>query len=709
LPLIEFRKSIRFFLEEETYKPVKWTTNDELGEVISAYNGLLVSLEMSHSQAIHALKKAKQANQIKSEFLANMSHEIRTPLNGVMGMTELLMDSNLSYEQKTLIQTIQMESESLLTIINDILDFSKIEAGKLELEKIPFNLTTTLEDLCATLAVNASNRGIELIHFLEPSAPKDLIGDPSRLRQIFMNLAGNAIKFTHEGEVFIKGTVLEEHEDEIKFIFAVKDTGIGIPSEKQGSIFDSFSQADGSTTRKYGGTGLGITISKMLVERMKGTIGLNSTEGEGTEFWFTIVFEKQKKQIPAADISPIDFTGLRMLVVDDVKTNRNILTKYFTSWGSMAISASSGHHALSILDQMERKNEKIDIIFTDFQMPTMDGFELTKQIKNIRYYKKTPVIVLTSVGMLGDGKKCKEIGIDGYLTKPVRQGELKNFAGFVLGMSKIPKAMEKNLVTRHTLNEAKINDIHVLLVEDYETNQKLAVKQLENAGFEVKLAEHGQKAVEYFLKGEFDIILMDIQMPVMDGYKATSRIREIEDPDNKTPIIAMTAHAIQGYRDQCIKAGMDDYITKPLRKAKLLAMIYKWVKHKDGNDPKFSKTVNEKNMVEMVEMPIDMDRAIHEFDDDREFFNEVFEEFLDNVEIQRGLIKQALKDQDFETIKKEAHAIKGGAANLVAMPLSTAAAQLEIAGEKGSLESCQQNFNILCIAFNNLRNFKIEA
>jgi len=709
LPLIEFRKSIRRFIERQEYKPVEWATNDELGEAISAYNGLLVSLEMSDKQAKYALEKAKKANQIKSEFLANMSHEIRTPLNGVMGMTELLMDSNLSYEQKNLIQTIQLESESLLIIINDILDFSKIEAGKLELEHIPFDLRTTLEDLSATLAINASNKGIELIHFLEPGAPKDLIGDPSRLRQVFMNLAGNAVKFTHEGEVFIKGTVLEELEDEIKFLFAVRDTGIGIPPDKQDTIFDSFSQADGSTTRKYGGTGLGITISKMLVERMEGTIGLTSEEGRGTEFWFTVVFKKQKKELKIGDISKIDFSGMNMLVVDDIKTNRDVLTKYLKSWGCNAIVASSGTEAVSILEQTEDANDKIDVIFIDFQMPSMNGFDLSKQIKQMPYFNDIPIILLTSMGMLGDGKKCKQIGIEGYLTKPIRQGELKNFTGYVLGMGKIPFALEKNLVTRHTLNEARINDIHVLLVEDYETNQRLAVKQLENAGFMVTLAEHGQKAVEYYSEVDFDIILMDIQMPIMDGYQATSVIRKMETEEKRTPIIAMTAHAIQGYREQCIKAGMDDYITKPLRKAKLLAVIQKWVKNKDIIHARFSQNATSAQNPVSAEIPIDIEKAYHEFDDDQEFFLEVYEGFMSNVQEQIGLLKKALADSDFSTVHKEAHAIKGGAANLAALPLSLAAADLEKSGRDKKKADCKQAYGNLCAAYNNLKNFKLKA
>ncbi len=687
IPMRELIDSIHRFNKYQELKPAISMADDEIGQVISAYNGLILSLDMGNTQIKDALKKSREANKIKGEFLANMSHEIRTPLNGIMGMADLLNQTDLSLEQQNLATTVYMESESLLNIINDILDFSKIEAGKLELEAIEFDLRHTLENLCAAMAVNANRKGIELIHYLGSDSCTQLIGDPGRLRQIFVNLIGNAIKFTHEGEVFLKGEMIEKFDQKVVFLFTVKDTGVGIPKDKQDTIFDSFSQADGSTTRKYGGTGLGITIAKMLVEKMGGRIGLRSEPEQGTEFWFELEFYKQPENCNQQKIPNMDVHDLTLFVVDDVKTSRDVVSKYFESWGGCSITCSNGEQALAMLKELEKKKQDVDVILIDFSMPSMKGQELAKKIRTLPVYKHTPLIVLAAIGMPGDGKKCSDIGVDGYLTKPIRQEDLKTFINYVLGNTSVENKETRKLVTRHTLAEARRKNIRLLLVEDYETNQVLVTKQLELAGFNVILANNGKEAVQLYKDQSFDIILMDIQMPVMDGYEATARIRKIENGKVHTPIIAMTAHAIKGYQEECINAGMDDYITKPLKREVLISTVSKWIQ----NDPLKSSTHNyyirhpQKDVIDKNNI-IDLGDALKEFDNDEDFFYEVFDGFIETVGGQIHVLEQAVDSNDCERIKIESHSIKGGAANILAIPLSKSASKLEQLGISGKID-----------------------
>ena len=538
--------------------------------------------ELEH-EIMEKSRLAEEASKAKGEFLANMSHEIRTPLNGIIGMAELALDTKIDDNQKNIFHTINTEASSLQDVINEILDFSKIEAGKVDIEEVPFDLRHAIEDVANSFAYRAEQQGLDFISFLAPDVPSQLIGDPARLRQIVVNLMGNALKFTHKGEIYLKGELIEEIEDCAKIRFSVKDTGIGIPEDRQTTIFESFSQADGSTTRKYGGTGLGTTISKQLAEMMGGEIGVESKEGKGSTFWFTALFGKQEGKNQISATPEFDLKNLKVLVVDNNQTNRFILMEYLKSWGCLSTEVAGGRKALTVLSDADSSKSPFDLILTDFQMPEMSGFDLAKKIKTIDTLKDVPIIVLTSAGKKGDGRNCKEIGINGYLTKPIRQNEMRKAIVSVLGLSTGRKTGSlPELVTRHSVTEDYRKEVQILLVEDYPTNQKVAMRHLSRAGYQVDLAEDGSQAVKAYMRKSYDLAFMDIQMPIMDGYAATREIRKIEARNlgqssiQRFPIIAMTAHAIKGYREKCLEAGMDDYIAKPIKRKELLAMAEKW-------------------------------------------------------------------------------------------------------------------------------------
>ncbi len=689
----------------------------DITEQKKAENDLIYETKRANEMAM----AAEAASRAKSEFLANMSHEIRTPINGVVGMAEILMDSPLNENQKTFVQTISSEVDSLLGIINTVLDFSKIEAGKLELEEIEFDLRKLFEDLSEVLSIRAEKKGLNFLSFLNTDIPTDLKGDPGRLRQIFMNLVGNALKFTNKGEISVSGTKIEESFKRVRIRFEVKDTGIGIPKEKQDQIFESFSQADGSTTRKYGGTGLGTTISKQLVELMNGEIGLKSEENEGSTFWFTIDVKKQEARNLSEREHDIDLNGLTVLIVDENEMHQFILSKYLKTYGCDTVTARRSEDVMKILDGQDA-NQEIHLILTDFYFSETNGFEVAQNIRKSKAYDDIPIVLLTSVGAVGDGRRCRDIGIQGYLPRPVRKEDLGMTIASVLGVIREHPKTENALITKHTLKESQKKDFQILVAEDYPTNQQIAVKHLSNAGFKVVLAENGAQAVSLFKTKQVDLILMDIQMPEMDGYEATQQIRQIEKQVSedlkanlRTPVIALTAHAMSGYREKCIRSDMDDYLTKPLKKKELISMVEKWIQTGSSlldssvqADTRKEKHGEKSTNIPVSGLPMDMDKAVKEFDNDEEFLNNVIADFIGEVEKQIDLIETAAADKDFETIEGQSHAIKGGAANLTAMELSTAALHLEIAGKNQDMNAITDAVDFLKTAYKEVCGFLKE-
>ncbi len=482
---------------------------ENLEQIVAGRTKELTAEISERIQIEKKLKKAKidaeAASQAKGEFLANMSHEIRTPINGIMGMAELALEHvKQNKELKKLVSTIESEADNLLGIINEVLDFSKIEVGKLEIENIPFNIRHTFEQACSTMAMGVNDKGIDFISFLAPDIPDYLKGDPGRLRQIIVNLVSNAIKFTHEGEIFVQGELVRDYKTGVELKFNIKDTGIGIPFDKQAAIFDSFSQADGSTTRKYGGTGLGTTISKQLVELMGGKIGLESEEGKGSTFWFMLQFEKAEETTEAETVH-IGFNEKTVLVADQNRTNMYVLTQYLKSFGANIQAAENGQEALSFFEDPDGHGKIPDIILVIGRLPEMDGFEFARRIRSNMRYSNTPIILLTGGGQQGDSKRCKDIGINGYLSKPVKREELKLAIETVMGRVILSSKGKRALVTKHTIAEQFTKNKRILIVEDYPTNQQIALKHLENGGYTADLAENGKIAVRLFKEKKFDL------------------------------------------------------------------------------------------------------------------------------------------------------------------------------------------------------------
>jgi two-component system sensor histidine kinase/response regulator len=542
----------------------------------------LVRSRTVEAELRHAMAASETTSRLKSEFLATMSHEIRTPMNGVLGMIGLALDTPLSPDQHAYLTTAKSSAEALLTILNDVLDFSKIEAGKLEIERVGTDLSTLLEEISDLLAPRAHDKGLELVLHMSTPAPTRVVTDPGRLRQVLLNLVGNAIKFTEKGFVLLKLDLDQRSNGDAVLAFSVRDTGIGIPIDRQAHLFDKFTQADSSTTRKFGGTGLGLAISKQLVELMGGKLSLQSVEGEGSTFAFTLPVKVDHRSPPEPFLKGA-LEGIRVLIVDDVAVNRALLEDYVSAWRMRPTVVESAQQALVELEKAVIDGDPYRIALVDYLMPEMDGIDLGRRIQQIPMHRKTALLLLTSASLGGDSERASGAGFDGLFIKPVRQQTLRDALVAIAGEQQAGRRLGR-LLTRHSLYEATggvresqasaaPSGRRALVVEDNPVNQLLAVKLMERAGWSVTTVWNGAEAIAVMARERFDVVLMDCQMPVMDGYEATARIRASNGPARRTPIIAMTATAMQGDRERCLQAGMDGYVSKPIVVVELLAAL----------------------------------------------------------------------------------------------------------------------------------------
>jgi two-component system, sensor histidine kinase and response regulator len=677
------------------------TTGDELGALGTAFTVMvrkirevLAQLAVQAGELAAARDSAVAAARAKSDFLATMSHEIRTPMNGVLGMLDLLMDTPLTPGQKEQARTAHQSGENLLAIINDILDFSKIEAGKLELETIDFDLRNTLEEVTSLLAERASTKGLELVSLVRPDVPSMVRGDPGRLRQVLLNLAGNAIKFTTEGEVILRARLVWETEHDVLVRFQVSDTGIGLSEEAQARLFQPFSQADASTTRRYGGTGLGLAICKQLTELMGGEIGVQSEPGEGSTFWFTCRFSRGTAA-PLVSL-PERLSGSRVLVVDDHRPSRMVVHQHLTSWGVQSSQAENGPQAFELLRTAARGGQGFDVVIVDMQMPGMDGIALAQLIRGEPELNSTRLILLSSMGMAGQTKLAEAAGFDASLSKPVRQSALFDSLATVLavqpaggsgrrasGSFRRPSGPTK-LIAQHQLSEGgSTRRARILLAEDNEINKQVAVGMLETMGHRVDVVSDGVQAVAAAQEKEYDLILMDCQMPRLDGLEATAAIRAGSPPHRRVAIVAMTANAMQGDRERCLAAGMDDYLSKPVSRERLAEMVDRWLsRDPDSKDARQSDQSTPLAGVPSSQspepgQPFNMGQLESIVGRDLVLKRRYLELFEHTTRPLLSRLGAAIASRAPDAVRRAAHELKGSCGSIGAAPMADLSGRLE--------------------------------